>query len=119
MKIILVEDHAAVAEMSCRLLREVHEHEVEVASTGAEALKCAQRFTPELILIDINLPDMDGYELARRLRANPAFDKTVLVALTGWGKLVDESRAQAAEFDAYFEKPMDFEILPSLRRTAG
>jgi len=119
MKILLVEDHAVLADVCCRHLRDLHDHDVEHAATGAEALRRAQHFAPDLILIDLNLPDIDGYELARQLRADATFDKAVLVALTGWGNLVDETRAQSAGFDAHFRKPMDFEILPTLRRIEG
>ena len=116
MKILLVEDHAVLAEMSCCVLRDLHGHEVEHAANGADALRRAERFSPDLMLIDINLPDTDGYELAQRLRGNVAFEKSVLVALTGWGNLVDEARAKAAGFDAHFRKPMDFDLLPTLTR---
>ena len=116
MKILLVEDHAALADMSRRLLADVYEHEVTHATCGRDALACAQTCQPDLALIDINLPDMDGYELAERIRRNPALENTVLVALTGWGNLMDGDRAQSAGFDAQFRKPMDFEMLPKLKR---
>jgi len=119
MKIILVEDNADLAEISCLELRDVHEHEVECAASGAKALRLAERLIPDLMLIDINLPDMDGYALAQRLRAIPALDKTILVALTGWGNITEESRVHTAGFDTYFQKPMDFSILPTVPRLKG
>jgi len=118
MKILLVEDHLALAEMSCRLLEDVHDHQVEHAATGARALELFPDFDPELVLVDINLPDMDGYDLARRIRQLPGAERTLLVALTGFGNIIDDTSAQAAGFDAHFRKPMNFDLLPSLRRRA-
>ena len=116
MKILLVEDHAPLAKMSCMLLREIHGHKVDHARSGEEALRLAEIFSPDLMLIDINLPDTDGYELAARFRKEPRFQNTILVALTGWGSFADESRVQTAAFDAHFKKPMDFALLPTLAR---
>lgn len=116
MKILLVEDHAGLAEMSCRLLRDVYDHEVDHAATGARALEDFPRLQPELVLVDINLPDMNGYDLARRLRALPGAESTVLVAVSGFGNIIDDDTAHDAGFDAHFRKPMDFDLLPSLRR---
>jgi CheY-like chemotaxis protein len=116
MKILLVEDHAVLADMSRRLLAEVHDHQVEHVTCGRDALVRAPAFRPELALIDINLPDMNGYEVAEQLRRDPAFDRTILVALTGLGNLMDGDRARAAGFDAHFRKPMDFDLLPTLTR---
>jgi two-component system CheB/CheR fusion protein len=119
MKLLLVEDHPAVARISCDLLRDVHGHDVEHAATGVAALAAATLMTPEIVLIDLNLPDMNGYELAARLRAQPQFERTLLVALTGFGNVVDSERAAAAGIDAHFRKPMKFELLPGLKRAAA
>lgn len=116
MRILLVEDHAAVALISRNLLHEVHGHEVEHAATGAAALASMATFRPDLVLLDLNLPDTNGYEVARRVRADPAWDAVVLVAVTGFGLEVDPAEAEAAGIDAHFRKPMDFDLLPGLRR---
>lgn len=116
MKILLVEDHAGLAEISSRLLRELYGHEVRMAATGAEALRAASSAVPDLVLIDLNLPDMSGYDVARSLRADPGFDHTVLVAVTGFGTFVDDEHAKLMGLDAYFRKPMDFEVLDQLKR---
>ena len=116
MKILLVEDHPALAKMTTSLLSEVHDHHVETVSTGEAALMLASDFHPEIVLSDINLPGMDGYELAKRLRRIPALTRTVLVALTGFGNLIDEKRVGSAGFDTHFRKPMDFDLLPTLKR---
>lgn len=117
MKILLVEDHPGVAEISCRMLRDLHGHEVELAMTGKEALEAAGSALPDLVLIDLNLPDMSGYDVARQLRTDPAFDRTVLVAVTGFGSFVDDDYAKQMGIDAHFRKPMDFDVLEDLKRT--
>lgn len=117
MKILLVEDHPGLAEISCRLLRDLYGHEVRLAPTGGEALAAAGAEVPDLVLIDLNLPDMNGYEIARRLRQDPAFDRTVLVAVSGFGNVVDDDRAKEVGIDAHFRKPMDFDVLDQLKRT--
>ncbi|PTY05742.1 hypothetical protein DB347_15375 [Opitutaceae bacterium EW11] len=116
MRILVVEDHPAVAQTSSALLREVYGHEVECSSTAAGAFEAALRFCPDLILVDLNLPDADGYSLARRLRSEAGFDATRLVALSGWGGLIDTHAVDESGFDAWFRKPMDFEELPRVRR---
>ncbi len=116
MKILVVEDHAAVAEITCSLLREVHDHEVVHATTGAAALAAMERMPPDLVLLDINLPDMNGYEVAMQIRRNPRWQTLILVALSGFGHEVDPALARKAGIDAQFRKPMDFELLPQIRR---
>lgn len=116
MKILLVEDHPDVAELSCRVMREIYGHEVRWAETGAQALQVASAETPELVLIDLNLPDMSGFEVARKLRSDPAFDHTPLVAVTGFGTLVNDEIAKEAGLDAFFRKPLDFDVLEHLKR---
>lgn len=116
MKILIVEDHAGLAEMTSRVLQEVYDYEVGRAATGAAAIQEFLDLRPELALVDIHLPDMNGYELARRIRELPCAEDTVLVALTGFGNIVDEASANAAGFDAHFRKPMDFDLLSTLRR---
>ena len=119
MKILLLEDHPALAEVTCLVLRNVHGHTVEHAATGAAALQLAEEFKPELTIVDLNLPDMDGYEVAARLRARPEFDAMILVTLTGLDESVDSARGGRSGVDAQFCKPMDFSILPSLKRATG
>jgi CheY-like chemotaxis protein len=118
MKILLVEDHPAVADITCDLLRDLHEHEVVHATTGAEALAALEHMTPDLVLLDVNLPDVSGYEVAMRMRRDPRWSSTVLVALTGFGNDVDPSLAKEAGIDAHFRKPMDFDLLPTIKRAS-
>lgn len=98
------------------LLRGVYGHTVELTRNGAEALVAARRSTPDLVLLDLNLPDIEGYEVAARMRADPLFEKTILVALTGVGNIIDHARAAAVGFDAHYTKPMDFAVLDALTR---
>lgn len=116
MKILVVEDHAALAEMTCRMLQDLYDHQVAHASTGAGALEQYRNLQPDLVLVDIHLPDMDGYEVVRRIRALPCSETTVVVAVTGFGNIIDDDQARAAGFDAHFRKPMDYDQLPKLRR---
>lgn len=116
MRVLLVEDHAALARISTDLLRDVYGHEVQYAPNGRAALDLVAAVVPDIVLIDLNLPDMDGYELAAQLRANPRFDAAVLIALSGFGKTLNDAAATAAGIDAQFRKPMDFSLLATLKR---
>lgn len=109
-QILVVEDSPDIAETMATLLRHAG-HRVEVANDGPSAIVAAERSRPDLILLDIGLPDMDGYEVARRLRKNPRTSAAVLAALTGYGQPSDRARTAAAGFNAHFVKPVDFEEL--------
>jgi CheY-like chemotaxis protein len=117
LKILLIEDHPGLSEISCSLLRDVHGHEVHHAATGRAALEQAAHLTPDVILLDLNLPDIHGYQLAEQLRRLQHLDGSVLVALTGFGNVVDPEQAAAVGIDAYFRKPMDFDLLEEIVAT--
>jgi CheY-like chemotaxis protein len=118
MKILLVEDHEFLAQITCSILREIHEHDVEHAATAATALELAAHSAFDMALVDINLPDMDGYQLAERLRTFSHMSECVLVALTGIGSAINPERALAAGFDEFYSKPMDFGRLEKIKRSA-
>ena len=80
---------------------------VSVAFDGLQALEALDTFKPDIALLDIGMPGMDGYELARRIRATPRGRNLVLVALTGWGQADDKKRAADAGFDEHLTKPVD------------
>jgi DNA-binding response OmpR family regulator len=107
-----VDDDHDSAEMM-RLSLGLDGHEIQVAHDGQEAVDMAATFEPHLVLLDIGLPTIDGYEAARRIRAH-AGAQPVLVALTGWGQ--DEDRRQSADagFDRHFVKPVDHDVLTKL-----
>lgn len=85
--------------------------EVAGAASGAEALRIAGRSNPHLVLLDLGLPSMDGYEVAARLRGDLGLVNTRIVALTGWGTEQDKARTTAAGFDAHLTKPVSPERL--------
>jgi CheY-like chemotaxis protein len=87
-------------------------HEVRVASSGEEALALLQSFRPRLILMDLQMPGIDGFEVARRLKANPATRTITVVAVTAYAMRGDEERALQAGCDGYLSKPIDTRTLP-------
>jgi signal transduction histidine kinase/CheY-like chemotaxis protein len=104
-RILLVDDNADALE-ALQVILQLMGHEVEAATDGESALAVAARFRPELVALDIGLPGIDGYEVARRLRALPGLAGAVLVALTGYGQDEDRERARAAGFDHHLLKPV-------------
>jgi CheY-like chemotaxis protein len=86
-------------------------HDIRVAYNGPEALREADSFQPEVIMLDIGLPGMNGYEVARRLRQQPRFQKTMLVAVTGYGQDDDRRRSSDAGFDQHWTKPVSPDTL--------
>jgi PAS domain S-box-containing protein len=112
-RVLVVEDNADAAE-GLALLLKAYGQDVRVANDGPTALEAAGEIVPALILVDIGLPGMDGYEVARRIRQLPELRDVVLVALTGFGYEEDRQRAAAAGFDAHFTKPVDPAILRRL-----
>jgi PAS domain S-box-containing protein len=110
-RILIVDDNPDAANSLARLLTRLWHQDVQVAHDGPAALAAAQAFRPDVILLDIGMPGMDGYEVAQRLRRQPEFATTLLVALTGWGQEEDRRRSQDAGIDHHLVKPADPEIL--------
>ncbi|MCC2667839.1 MAG: histidine kinase [Armatimonadetes bacterium] len=115
-EILLVEDNVAAAVTLAEVL-ELWGYEVRLAHSGSLALAAAAAARPDLVLLDIGLPEMDGYEVARRLRADPTLRGTLLVALTGYGQESDRQRAREAGFDYHLTKPVDPQELERLLST--
>jgi PAS domain S-box-containing protein len=113
-RILVVDDNEDSANSLAKLLRRVLGQNVEVAYDGASALERARIFHPDLVFLDIGLPGMDGYEVARRLRESPENRTPVLVALTGWGQEEDRRRSREAGFDRHLVKPIDPDMLGGL-----
>ena len=111
--IVVIEDNLDFRE-GLRSLLQSWGHRVEEASDGAEGLDLVQRRRPEIVLIDLGLPGIDGYTVARALRATPGGKSLLLVAITGYGRAVDRRRAQEAGFDAPLTKPVSLPELAAL-----
>jgi CheY-like chemotaxis protein len=112
LRVLVVDDNADAAE-SLGMLLEARGKEVRIAYDGLEALEAAGDFDPEIVLLDIGMPKMSGYEVAKRLRAERG-DSVLIVAITGWGQEDDRRRAREAGFDHHFTKPVDYEALLEL-----
>ena len=110
LNILLVEDNDDARDMMAMML-EAQDFTVHAAADGQQGLELAQQRHPDIALVDIGLPGIDGYEVARRLRADPATAAIRLVALTGYGLESDRQRALAAGFDCHLVKPVDFDLL--------
>jgi len=106
-RVLIVDDNADSAESMALLLR-LDGHEVRLAYDGQSALEEAHAFRPDVMFLDLNLPKMDGYEVARRLRREPAMRDMTLVAMTGYGQEEDRQRTQEAGFQLHLVKPVDF-----------
>ncbi|MGZ5182134.1 MAG: response regulator [Ramlibacter sp.] len=109
-RILVVDDLMASAETLMTLL-EMEGFEVQIANDGMSALKIAQEFRPDVVLLDIGLPGMNGFEVAHQLRSQPASRDALLIALTGYGEAESRSRSAQAGFDFHMVKPADVELL--------
>jgi signal transduction histidine kinase len=112
-RILVADDNADALETLATVL-ELGGHEVFSAANGSLALESAERHLPEVALLDIGMPLLDGYEVARRIRAQAWGKRITLVALTGWGQDSDRRRSQEAGFDSHLVKPLDLEKLTQL-----
>lgn len=117
-RILLVDDNRDAADSTAQVLREVG-HQVRVAYDGPTALGLSEELAPNVALLDIGLPVMDGYELARRLRDQHASPQLKLIALTGYGQKADRERSLQAGFDAHLVKPVAMDELLSLVSRLG
>ncbi|RPI59484.1 MAG: response regulator, partial [Lysobacterales bacterium] len=117
-KILVADDNQDAANTLALLLR-LAGHDVRTAHGGQAALTLADEFEPEFALLDIGMPDLDGYEVARRLRLTDRGKDLRLVALTGWGQDEDKRRARDAGFDHHLTKPVDPHRLDALLTERG
>ena len=113
LRVLVVDDNADAADTLSEWL-ESFGHAVQVANDGHRALEAVSSFRPDIVLLDIGLPGLDGLEVARRLRARPAFDQMLLVAMTGYGHQSDREQTRAAGFDHHLVKPADFVTLQGI-----
>ncbi|QJR35941.1 response regulator [Gemmatimonas groenlandica] len=112
-RVLVVDDSLDMLESMSLVLRLLG-HEVMTASSGEDALEVIANWQPHIALIDVGMPGMSGYELARRVRAGAAPRQAVLIAVTGWGRDADRARAAAAGFDRHVVKPVDLPRLEAL-----
>ena len=96
------------------MLLKITGSETRLAHDGQEALETAETFRPEVVLLDIGLPKLNGYEAARRIREQPWGESMVLVALTGWGQDEDRQKSKDAGFNGHMVKPVDYAALMKL-----
>ena len=109
-RVLVVDDNGDAAE-SLALLLQSAGAEVHTANDGPAGLAAVRRFVPHVVLLDLGMPGMDGFEVARRLRAEPGLAGLVLVALTGWGQEEDRKRTRSSGFDHHLTKPVDVDRL--------
>ena len=107
LRVLVVDDNVDAAQ-SLALLLEASGHAVRSASDGLSAVEVALDFRPNVVLLDIGLPGLDGFEVATRLRQAPSLAGVVLVAMTGYGRVTDKLRSQDAGFNHHLVKPADF-----------
>jgi len=112
-RILIIEDNQAGA-LSMQLLLKQLGHDVEVAYNGFDGLAAAARFKPEVVLCDIGLPGLDGYQIAQQVRQREETRKILLSALSGYGQEEDKRRALEAGFDMHFVKPLKVDLLENM-----
>ncbi len=118
MRILVVDDDRNTLEMLSEILR-MYEAEVKTATSAAEAIKIYQSWTPTLLISDLGMPDADGYDLIRNIRALPSGLTIRTIAITGYARNEDRERAIAAGFNMFLSKPMDFDKLVNLIAKIG
>jgi CheY-like chemotaxis protein len=114
-RVLIADDNKDAADSLAMLLR-LEGHAVTVAADGREALTAFATLLPEVAVLDIGMPELDGYEVARQVRQRPRGPEVLLIAVTGWGQEADKARALAAGFDHHFTKPVEPERLSQLLR---
>jgi signal transduction histidine kinase len=117
-RVLVVDDNRDFADTLSRMLRSLG-HEVRVEYDGLAGLAAARTFRPDIAFLDIGMPGLNGYDLARRLRAFPSTSGIVLIAVTGWGKASDRDQSREAGFDEHVVKPLEIERLQSILGRLG
>jgi CheY-like chemotaxis protein len=118
LRVLIVEDHADTAA-SMAILLELFGHEVQTVGDGVTAVERAAAWSPDVVLLDIVLPGLDGYDVARRLRRQEQGRRAFLVAITGLGQPSDRRRSHEAGIDVHLVKPVDPELLRRLLESQG
>jgi CheY-like chemotaxis protein len=113
LRVLVVDDNRDVADTTATILR-LSGCDTHVAYDGRSGLDAVERLQPDAVLLDIGLPGLDGYQVAERLRAQPAYRKTLVVAVSGYGQEEDRVRSKAAGFDYHVVKPIDPTVINGL-----
>ena len=119
-RVLVVDDNVDSAQ-SMSLLLQLEGHTVACAHDGLEALQAAEQFDPQVVLLDLGLPRMNGYEVARKLRQSREHDQSrlLLVAISGYGREQDRAAAQEAGFDFHLTKPADPDVVMQMMQEHG
>jgi PAS domain S-box-containing protein len=117
-RVLIVDDNAAAADLLASVVMALGS-EVRTAADGLEAIEAAASFRPDVVLMDLDMPRMDGYDAARALRQQAGGEELTIVALTGWGQDDDRRRSQEAGFDHHFLKPVELDVLRQLLSDAA
>lgn len=117
-RVLVVDDHADTTEVLAVLFGLLG-IQTRCAMRGREALRAARDFDPELMLVDIGLPDINGFEVVHALRSDPRFDDRCIVGVSGWSRPQDLARAKQIGFDEYFIKPIDLATVRHIVRLAA
>jgi CheY-like chemotaxis protein len=112
-RILIVDDNSDHTDSLAALLR-MAGHDIATAYDAEDALARATAFRPTVVLLDIGMPRMNGYELARRIRLEPWGEAAILIALTGWGQADDRRRSREAGIDHHLTKPVEFPAIAKL-----
>jgi CheY-like chemotaxis protein len=113
-RMLLVDDNAAALFVLSKLIAKLGDHEIVTAGDGPAALAQAKAMRPEIALLDIGLPGMDGFEVARQMRSDPDLTGMTLIALTGYGQEEDRRKSREAGFDRHLVKPVSIDDLRAL-----
>jgi CheY-like chemotaxis protein len=117
LRVLIADDNDDIAESLAMLIEELG-HETRTARDGADALATSAAFHPDVAILDVGMPKLDGYEVGQRIRAEPWGNKVMLVALTGWGQPDDRRRSAEAGFDQHLVKPASIDAIERLLETA-
>ena len=118
LRVLVVDDVADAAESMARLLSSMG-HDAAYVTRSSQALKVAREMRPHLVFLDLGMPEIDGYELARQLRREFGFEGLRLVAISGWGREEDRAASRRAGFDAHVKKPASLEVIDSILKTVA
>jgi PAS domain S-box-containing protein len=117
-RVLLVDDNRDLVRSMARLIR-ILGHDIRVAFDGPEAIHIGSEFKPDVVLMDIGLPKLNGYEAARAIRSTPWGEKMTLVAVTGWGREIDMRRSHESGFDRHLTKPVEPDVLEALLNSSS